>query len=161
MSSLHVHKTITSTGKVAVADGTSEVLTAVEDMTGVDEICFDVIVGDIDAAAVLTFAVKQNTASSTSSPSPTAVALTAVEDSVSGVITSGNLVLTELSGNLDNKIIRICVKGSAITARYVFLSITATVESFEIVAIHTTKTCSRAIPVTQDSDVVSVAYAAS
>ena len=98
-----------------VADGTSEVLTAVEDMEGFDEITFIVDLGDVDAAAVLTFTVKENTANSTSSPTPTAV-------------TDAAAVLTESGGNLDDKLVVINVKGRGLTKRYVFLSITATVE---------------------------------
>lgn len=143
-------------GKDLVADGTAEVLSTVEDMEGFDEITFAVKLGDVDAAAVLTFAVKENTADSTSSPTPTAVALTSVS---AGALTSGNLVVTESSGNIDDKIILITVARSAITKRYVFLSITATVESFEIDAIVTLKSKPRTLPVTQPSDVYAFAKA--
>ena len=37
-----------SLGKTLVADGTAEVLTAVEDMSGFDEITFLVLHGDVD-----------------------------------------------------------------------------------------------------------------
>lgn len=141
-------------GSDLVADTTAETLTGVEDMEGFDEITFLVKLGDVDAAAVLTFAVKENTASSTSSPTPTAVPLTAVS---AGALTSGNLVFTEASGNLDDKIIAITVAKSALTKRYVFLSITATVESYEVDSIITIKGRPRALPVTQPSDVAAVA----
>lgn len=148
-----------SLGKTAVADGTAEVLSAVEDMQDFEEITFKINLGDVDAAAVMTFTVKENTADSTSSPTPTAI----VQDSVSGLgsVATGNLVITESSGNLDNKSIVISVKGSKITKRYVFLSITATVESFEIVSIDTIKSCPRVLPhAGHASEVVSVATAA-
>lgn len=145
-------------GKDLVADGTSEVLTAVEDMAGFDEVTFLIDLGDVDAAAVLTFTVKENTANSTSSPTPTAVTLTGT---TAGVITAGALVVTESSGNIDDKIIAITVAGSALSKRYVFLSITATVESFEIDSILTLKRKARTLPVTQPSDVYAVAKAAS
>lgn len=144
--------------KDLVADGTAEVLTAVHDMEGFDELTFVVDLGDIDAAAVLTFAVKENTASSTSSPTPTAVALTSVS---AGALTSGNLVVTESSGNLDDKLIVLTVARSTITKRYVFLSITATVESFEIDSILAIQRLARTLPVTQSSDVYAVGKAAS
>jgi hypothetical protein len=141
-------------GSDLVADGTAEVFSTVEDMSGFDEITFLVKLGDVDASAVLTFAVEENTASSTSSPAPTAVAL----DSVSaGALTSGNLVVTESSGNLDDKIIAITVAKSKISKQYVFLSITATGESFEIDSIITIKSRARSLPVTQPSDVYAVA----
>lgn len=141
-------------GSDLVADTTAETTSAVEDMSGYDDITFLVKLGDVDAAAVLTFAVKENTASSTSSPTPSAVAL----DSVSaGALTSGNLVLTEDSGNLDDKIVAITVSRLKLTKQYVFLSITATVESYEVDSIVTIKGKAKGEPVTQPSDVAAVA----
>lgn len=145
-------------GKDLVADTTDETLSAVEDMQGFDEITFLVKLGDVDAAAVLTFAVKENTAASTSSPTPTAVALDAVS---AGALTSGNLVVTESGGNLDDKIIAITVKGSKLTKRYVFLSITAATESYEVDSIITIKGGRvGSLPVTQPSDVYATAQGA-
>jgi hypothetical protein len=144
-------------GSDLVADTTSETLSTVEDMSGYDSITFLVKLGDVDAAAVLTFAVKENSASSTSSPAPTGVAITSAS---AGTITSGNLVVTESSGNIDDKIFAITVKKSALSKQYVFLSITATVESYEVDSIITIKSDPRGIPVTQPSDVFSVASAA-
>jgi hypothetical protein len=140
------------------ADGTAEVDSAVEDAQGFQEITFAVKLGDVDAAAVLTFAVKENSASHLTVPAPTAVAL----DSVSaGVLTAGNLVVTESSGNLDDKIILITVKGAKLTKRYVFLAITCTVESFEVDCILTIKSgIPSALPVTQPSDVYATAQGA-
>lgn len=145
-------------GSDLVADTTSETLTAVEDMAGFDEIEWVVKLGDVDAAAVLTFAVKQNSASSTSSPTPTAVAGTAVS---AGTLTSGNLVVTESSGNLDDKLIIVNYKRNAFTKQYVFLSITASVESYEVDSITCRKVSAKAVPVTQPSDVYAVITAAS
>lgn len=136
------------------ADGTADVDSAVEDMEGFDEIMFMVKLGDVDAAAVLTFTVKENTASSVSSPTPTDVDCDAV---TAGALTSGNLVVTESSGNLDDKIILINVKKDALSKRYCFLRISATVESFEVDAIITVKKQARNLPVTQPSDVYAVA----
>lgn len=149
--------TVISIGKDLVADGTSEVLTAVLDMEGFDEAGWLVDLGDVDAAAVLTFAVKENTANSTSSPTPTGVAVNSVS---AGALTSGNLVVTESSGNIDDKLILINVARSAISKRYVFLSITATVESFEIDSIISFKRRPRTLPVTQSSDIYAYAKAA-
>lgn len=156
MDLFHQHTQV-QLGSDLVADTTSETTSTVEDMAGFDEITFVVKLGDVDAAAVLTFAVKENTASSISSPTPTAVALTSVS---AGTLTSGNLVATESGGNLDDKIFVITVKGSALSKRYVFLSITATVESYEVDAIITLKSRPKSKPVTQPSDVYACAYAA-
>lgn len=149
-----------SLGKTLVADGTSEVLTAVEDMSGYDEITFIVHHGDIDAAAVMVYAVKENTASSTSSPTPTTITGTVVTGT-GATISSGALTITEASGNLDNKILVLTVKRSSLSKRYVFLSITCTVESHEINAIITIKSLAKSLPVSQSSDVVATLQAAS
>lgn len=158
MSCLHSECTQYQLGSDLVADTTAETLTAVEDMAGFDEIEWVIKLGDVDAAAVLTFAVKENTASSTSSPTPTAVAGTAV---TAGALTSGNLVVTESSGNLDDKLIIVNYRRNAFTKQYVFLSITATVESYEVDSITCQKMSARAVPVTQPSDVYAVLTAAS
>lgn len=147
----------TSLGKVAVADGTSEVLSAVEDMEGFDGIRYIVVFGDVDTAAVLTLQPKENTANSTSSPTPTAVSVASgvVSGAVTAVVTTGASVITESGGNLDNKICIVDVLRSPISKRYHFLSITVADESFEIVAIITEKYCTRSLPVSVDADVVS------
>lgn len=157
MTALFTEKHQIQLGSDLVADTTSETLSTVEDMAGYDEITFLVKLGDVDAAAVLTFAVKENSASSTSSPTPTAVAQTAVS---AGALTSGNLVVTESSGNLDDKIIAVNIKRNAMTKQYVFLSITATTESYEVDSIITVKSDTRGVPVTQPSDVYAVGKAA-
>ncbi len=159
MTGLFIDNNEIQLGSDLVADTTSETTSAVEDMAGFEEITFLVKIGDVDAAAVLTFAVKENTASSISSPSPTAVVLDDdLLDRSGSVITSGNLVLTESSGNLDDKIVAITVAHSKLTKRYVFLSITATTESYEIDAIITIKSKPKSRPVTQPTDVFAAAY---
>lgn len=144
-------------GSDLVADTTAETLSSIEDMEGYDEITFLVKLGDVDAAAVLTLAVKENTASSSSSPTPTAISLASanVSGAVTAVVTTGAAVLTESSGNLDDKIIAITVSKSQISKRYVFLSVTVATESYEIDAIITIKSKPRTVPVTQPTDVVS------
>ena len=160
MAETFLERNVITLGKDLVADGTAEVLTAVEDMAGYDEITFLVKHGDIDAAAVMVYTVKENTASSTSSPTPTTITGTIVTGT-GATISSGALTITEASANLDDKIIAITVKRSALTKRYVFLSITCTVESHEVDAIITIKSSPRALPVTQSSDVVATLQAAS
>ena len=73
-----------------------------------------------------------------------------------GVITSGALVVTEDSANLDNKTVLITVGRSNLSKRYVFLSITAATESYEVNAITILKK-PRTVPVTQPSNVVAKA----
>lgn len=147
-------------GKDLVADTTAETTSAVEDMAGYDEITFIVKLGDVDAAAVMTFALKENSASSTSSPTPTGVTCVAgATFGAAAVITSGNIVVTESSGNIDDKIFVITAKHQALSKRYVFLSITATVESYEVDSIITIKSKARSEPVTQPTDVYAVSRA--
>lgn len=148
-------------GSDLVADTTSETLTVVVDMADYDEVTFLVDLGDVDAAAVLTFAPKENTASSTSSPTPTAISLAAgdVGGTVTAVVTTGAAVLTESGGNLDDKIIAINLQRGAFSKRYVFLSITATVESYEVDSIMVIQSRPRSLPVSQPSDVGSIVKA--
>lgn len=146
-------------GKDLVADTTNETTSAVADMAGFDEVTFLAKFGDVDTAAVATFAVKENTANSVSSPSPTGVTLSlGSTNTVTGVITSGALVLTESSGNLDDKIVAITVKKSALSKRYCFLSVTVSAESYEMDFIGIIQSCPRTLPVSQSSDVVATAY---
>ena len=147
---------VTSLGKGAVADTTSETTTAVEDMAGYDGIRWIVSFGDVDAAAVLTLQPKENTASSTSSPTPTSIDVSnaTLGGTVTPVITTGAVVVTESSGNLDNKSIIIDVCGSNMSKRYAFLSITATVESYEIVSIITERYKTKTKAASVDGDVV-------
>lgn len=160
MADTFLERNCISLGKTLVADGTAEVLTAVEDMSGYDEITFLVLHGDVDAAAVMVYTVKENTASSTSSPTPSTITGTVVTGT-GATISTGALTITEASGNLDNKILAITVSHSALSKRYVFLSITCTVESHEINGIFTIKSRAKSLPVTQPSDVVATLQAAS
>lgn len=148
---------VASLGVDLTADTTAETKTAVLDMAGFDEATFIVKLGDVDAAAVMTFTVKENTANSTTSPTPTTVPITSTS---AGTITNGAVVYTESSGDLDDKILILTVAKSALSKRYVFLSITATVESYEVDAIISLKGKPRSLPVTQSSDVVVKATAA-
>lgn len=154
-------KVVTSLGSGAVADTTSETTTAVEDCQGFDGIRYIVSFGDVDASAVLTLQPKENTASSTSSPTPTSVDISnaTLGGTVTPVITTGAAVITEDSGNLDNKTVVIDICGAMFSKRYQFLSITATTESYEIVSIITEKYKARDKAVSVDGDVVVQCYA--
>lgn len=160
MADTFLERNCISLGKTLVADGTSEVLTAVEDMSGYDEITFIILHGDVDAAAVMTYTVKENTASSTSSPTPTTITGTVVTGT-GATIATGALTITESSGNLDNKILAITVSHSALSKRYVFLSITCATESHEVNGIITIKGRAKSLPVSHSSDVVATMQAAS
>ena len=160
MADTFLERNCITLGSDLVADGTTEVKTAVEDMSGYDEITFLVKQGDVDAAAVMTYTVKENTANSTTSPSPTAIVGTVVTGT-GATIATGALTITESSGNLDDKIIAITVSHSALSKRYVFLSITCSAESHEVDSIITIKSRPKSLPVTQSADVVATLQAAS
>lgn len=159
MNGTFIERNRISLGKTLVADGTAEVLSAVIDMNDYDELTFLILHGDVDAAAVMTYTVKENTANSTSSPTPTAITGTVVSGT-GATIASGALTITESSGNLDNKLLAITVSKQAISKRYVFLSITCTVESHEINGIICVQSKPRTLPVTQSSDLVATLQAA-
>lgn len=145
--------------KDLTADGTSEVLTSVVDMADADEVMFAVAHGDVDALAVMTYTLKENSANSTSSPTPTAVTL--VNASGTGAsISSGALTITEASGNLDDKLILVGATKEKLSKRYVFLSITCSVESHEVDKILCFKRRKDSEPVTQGSTVAAVGYTA-
>jgi hypothetical protein len=161
MADLLTERAVIQRGCNLVTDTTAETKSAVADMSGFDEITFAVELEDVDAAAVLTFTVKENTANSTTSPSPTTVTLTDIPiNSVTAVITTGALVITESSANIDQKTILITVSHSALSKRYVFLSITAATESYEVNSITIIKTRAKSLPVSQASNVVAAAQAA-
>ena len=138
------------------ADTTSPTNTAVVDTQGYDEVEFRIWHGDVDAAAVMTYTVYENTANSTSGG--TAVTL-ATAAGTGATISSGALTITEASGNLDDKCIRINVSHMALTKRYVFVTISATVESYEIDKAEAIKRRARNLPITDSSDVAAVGYA--
>jgi hypothetical protein len=150
-------------GSVAVADATTETTSAIEDMADYDEITWIVLFEDVDAAAVLTLQPKSNTADHLTVPAPVAISVVGgtVSGAVTAVVTTGASVITEASANLDNLMAVVNVAKSKISARYVFLSITATVESFAIASIITIKSRAGSVPVTQSTDVASLVKAAS
>lgn len=157
--SLMIEDELVLLGKDLVADGTSDVDTSVIDMAGYDEIEFRVWHGDVDTAAVMVYTLYENTASSTSSPTPTAVTLTGVAGT-GATISSGTGTITESSGNLDDKCIRVAAQRSALSKRYVFLRISCTVESHEVDKIEVVLRGARSAPITQNSAVAAVFYAA-
>lgn len=159
MASLFLEANKLTLAKDLVADGTAEVLSAVIDMSGFDELVFVVDHGDVDAAAVMTYTVKENSANSTSSPTPTTITGTVVTGT-GATIATGALTITESSGNLDDKLVVLNVARSAISKRYVFLSITCSAESHEIDSILAIQSRPKVMPVSQSSDVVATLRAA-
>ena len=145
-------------GFVDQSAGTSEVLTGVIDCADAEEIAFVVFFGDATSGSVITCTVKENTASSTSSPTPTQVTLDAVGSGTLGVITSGSLVVTAGASDVDDKYAIISVAGSALSKRYAFLSVTPATKNcaFNGCLVFVKR---RVHPITQTSTTISTAYA--
>lgn len=160
-NSLLSERVITSVGANDKTAGTSEQLSAVLDMQGFDGARFLVHLGDCADTAVVTLAVKENTANSTSSPTPSVVALTSASAGSITTGTAGTLTLTATATNLDDKIIVIDVKRHALSKRYLFLSVSSATANYSLNSIIAEKYAARDIAVSQSSDVYSYAYAAS
>lgn len=149
----------------AAAAGTSEVKSAVADMQGYDELTYQVVFGDNVSGSVVTIAAKENTANSTTSPTPTAITLT-LGSSASGlstaaVVTAGSLVVTCSTSDTDDKVVLITIKKSSMSKRYQFLSVTPATQNAVIRSITIEQRSAKAEPVTQSSDVIATAYAVS
>lgn len=127
----------------AAAAGTSEVLTSVLDMTGYDGVLFVAALGDVTATSVVTLTAKGNTASSTSSPTPTDVT-----DGVTAAFTAG-------ASDADNKLLVVDVVRPS--QRYVFASLTRTTANAVVDGIIAIQYRGRSLPVTQGSTVLASA----
>lgn len=161
MAGLFAAKWEKTLGSADVAAGTTETTSAVIDAADAEEVVFELNLGDCTSGSVITCTVKENTASSVSSPTPSQVALTAVTSSgpsTAVVITSGSVVVTAGASDCDDKTVLISVAGSALTKRYCFLSVTPATQNAAInnIDIYVKR---RNHPVTQTSSVISTAYA--
>lgn len=123
-----------------VVAGTTEQKSSVIDMQGYDGVIFVLLVGDITSTCVLTATVNQNTANSTSSPSPTAIA-----NAVVGPITAG-------ASDNDNGVYVIDVYRPV--DRYVFLDITRTTANAVIDGVIAIQYCGIHKPTTQDATTI-------
>lgn len=137
-----------SVGAGAAAAAQTEVLTSVYDMTGYDAIEAVACLGDVTSGSVLTLTMKENTASSTSSPSPTAVT-----GAASSAFTAG-------ASDADSKLIKVGATHAALSKRYVFFSLTRTAQNAVVNCILVRRYRARVQPVTVHADVIASAYAA-
>lgn len=129
----------------SVVAGTTEQDTSVLDMTGFDSVMFIALVGDVTSGSVITLTVKENTASSTSSPTPTAVT-----NGATGAVTAG-------ATDTDNKVFVVDVHN--ITKQYVFAALTRTTQNCVIDGVIAIQYNARSMPVTLDSSIVAAALA--
>lgn len=161
---MHCNHEVTKTtfGNLAAA-GTSEVKSAVVDMQDFDEVEYVVTFGDNISGSVITIAAKENTANSTTSPTPTAITLSLVSSAsglgTAAVVTNGSLVVTAAASDTDSKIVIISVKKSAMSKRYQFLSVTPATQNAVIASIVIHQRAAKSVPVTQSSSVIAVARA--
>lgn len=165
--SLFYEDTIVQYGDLAAA-GTSEVKSSVVDMGAVDgaeELTYVVTFGDNVNGSVVTITAKENTANSTTSPTPTNVTLTLVSSGASlgtaAAVTNGSLVVTCATSDTDEKNVVISVKKAAMTKQYQFLSVTPATQNAVIASINCFVRGNRRLPVTQDSSCIAIARAAS
>lgn len=127
----------------AAAAAQTEVLTDVLDMTGYDSVIFVALLGDVTVSSVLTLTAKENTANSTSSPTPTAV---------TGGATAA---YTATATDADNKALVVDVIRPS--KQYVFASLTRTAANAVVDGIIAIQYRSRLTPVTQGSTILASA----
>jgi len=135
---------ITRVANSAVA-ATTDVTSSVLDMTGYDSVMFVAALGDVTVNSVLTLTVKENTANSTSSPTPTAI---------TGAATAA---YTATATDADNKLLVVDVLRPA--QRYVFCILSRTAANAVVDGIIAIQYNAKALPVTQSSDVLASALA--
>lgn len=122
----------------AVAAGTSAQNTSVLDMAGFDGVIFIALLGTVTDASVVTLTAKENTASSTSSPTPT---------SVTGGATADITAATDSNHYLVVDVIRP-------SKRYVYAALTRTTQNAVIDGVIAIQYRSRTVPVSQPAALV-------
>jgi hypothetical protein len=120
------------------AAGQTAVNSSVLDMSGFDGVCFIALLGTVTDASVLQLSAYENTASSTSSPTPVAV---------TGGATSAFTASTSSNSVLITDVIRP-------SKRYVYCTLTRTAQNAVLNNIIAIQYRARAIPVSQPASVV-------
>jgi len=126
----------------AAAAAQTDVTTSVVDMAGYDSVMFVAALGDVTATSVLTLTVKENTANSTSSPTPASV-------------TGGSCTYTAAASDADNKLMAVDVVRPAY--RYVFAVLSRGTANAVVDGVFAILYRSRSVPVTADSTVLASA----
>lgn len=129
----------------AVAAGTSAQNTSVVDMAGFDSVMFIALLGDVVSGSVLTLTVNENTANSTSSPTPTAVT-----NGATAAYTAG-------ASDADNTMLVVDVHN--ITKRYVYATLTRTTQNAPIDGVICIQYNARSVPQTLDASILAAALA--
>lgn len=124
----------------AEAAAQTEVTTTVLDNAGYDGVLYIVLTGEVTDGCVFTATAKENTASSVSSPTPTAV---------TGGATTAH---TAASNDADNVLFVVDVRRPS--KRYQFLSVTRTTQNAVLDGIIAIQYRARKVPVTQSASVL-------
>lgn len=119
------------------AASTTDVTSSVLDMTGFDSVVFIAFLGTVTDASDLTLLAYENTASSTSSPTPTAIT-----DATTGVVAASTS---------SNKHMWIEIKRNKFSKRYVFCKLVIDTQNAAVDNIIAIQYDSRAFPVSQPS----------
>jgi hypothetical protein len=117
----------------------TEVVSDVLDMAGYDSVMIIATLGDVTSTSVLTLTVKENTANSTSSPTPSTV-------------TDATCTFTAGATDADNKLMIVDVIRPS--KRYVFASLTRTTANAVVDSITAIQYNSRSVDVSQGSTVL-------
>jgi hypothetical protein len=136
---------VTRVANSAVA-ATTDVTSSVLDMSGFDGVMFVALLGDVTNTSVLALTAKQNTANSTSSPTPTAITGGATAPFTADT-TSG-----------DNKALLVDVYRPQ--NQYVFAVLSRGTANAVVDGIIAIQYDSRVKPTTQDAAVIASAFAA-
>jgi hypothetical protein len=127
----------------SVTAGTSAQNTSVLDMSGWDGVLFVALLGDVTSGSVLTLTAYENTANSTSSPTPTAVTGGATSAVTAGASDADNLALI-VDVNRPSK-------------QYVYAALTRTTQNAVIDGVVAIQYKGRTAPVTQGATVLASA----
>lgn len=127
----------------AAAAATTEVLTSVLDMSGWDGVVFVALLGDVTATSVLTLTAKENTADSTSAPTPT---------NITGAATAA---FTAGASDADNKALVVDVLRPS--KRYVFASLTRTTANAVVDGIIAIRYRGREVPAAMAASILASA----
>lgn len=125
----------------AAAAAQTAVTSSVIDMAGYDGVAFFALLGDVAATSVLTLTAKENTANSTTTPTPTA-------------ITGGASTFTAAASDADNKVLGVDVVRP--TKRYVFAVLTRTTADAVVDGILAVRYRGKSLPIS-NSDLLALA----
>lgn len=135
---------VSSVSPAAVA-ATTSITSSVLDMSGFDSVVFIALLGDVTTGSVLSLTVKENTANSTSSPTPAAITGGATAD------------FTADTTSADSKLLISDVMRPDM--RYVFCVLARGTANAVVNSILAIQYNAKSLPVTQSTDVIASVFA--